>query len=99
MISNEQVLQKILQETKTALENSDKATEVKAHARSIRLLCDLLLDTKEETVSATSNAAQHPKAVEELELRKMMGDLQSPSTNQSKRLDEEEGNGDSLLDF
>ncbi|WP_182200789.1 YwdI family protein [Paraliobacillus salinarum] len=99
MISNEQVLQKILQEAKAALESSDQATEVKAHARSIRLLCDLLLDTKEETVSTTPNASQYPKAVEELELRKMMGDLQSPSATQSKRLDEEEGNGDSLLDF
>ncbi|MFB1049685.1 YwdI family protein [Paraliobacillus sp. JSM ZJ581] len=99
MIRNEQVLHKMLQEVKSALEKSNHSTEVKAHVRSIRLLCDLLLETEEEVSTTAPTSVQQSSVADELELRKMMGDLNSQTVNQSKRLKEEEANGDSIFDF
>lgn len=99
MISNQQVLQKMLQEVQAALATSDQPVEVKTHAQAIRLLCELILDTEEAKPNvATSKLPQHD-ASNEIELRKMMGDLPNPSPKPSKKLEEEEGNGDSIFDF
>ncbi|CQR46119.1 hypothetical protein BN1058_00368 [Paraliobacillus sp. PM-2] len=99
MIRNEQVLQKMLQEVKEALEISNQSLEVKAHAKSIRLLCDLLIDTEEELSNPNAaSSSKHPTS-NELELQKMMGDMQSQTINQPKKLEEKEANGDSIFDF
>ncbi|WP_079710553.1 YwdI family protein [Paraliobacillus ryukyuensis] len=103
MISNEQVLQKILQEAQAAIGKSHEMSEVKSHANAIRLLCDLLLDTKDENIKATNTNFSVPKqdSPNELELRKMMGDLPNTSntTLPAKKLDDEDANGDSIFDF
>ncbi|GAA5415894.1 hypothetical protein Pryu01_00926 [Paraliobacillus ryukyuensis] len=104
MISNEQVLQKILQEAQAAIGKSHETSEVKSHANAIRLLCDLLLDTKDENIKATNTNFSVPKqgSPNELELRKMMGDLPNTSNNTTlpaKKLDDDDANGDSIFDF
>ncbi|WP_117161559.1 YwdI family protein [Paraliobacillus sp. X-1268] len=106
MITNKKVLQKMQQEVQTALTKHDQLSEVKEHARAIRLLCDLVLDTEETETVANSTHVQTHDAQEELELRKMMGESPASSkptvTNgspQSKPLVEEDANGDSLFDF
>lgn len=103
MITNKRVLQKMQQEIQLALTKHDQVAEVKEHARAIRLLCDLVLDTEE----IVDKPAQKHDAQEELELRKMIGESpptasKSNVTNispQSKLLVEEDANGDSLFDF
>lgn len=104
MITNKKVLQKMQQEIQLALTKHDQVAEVKEHARAIRLLCDLVLDT-EESVDKPTQTQTHD-VQEELELRKMMGKPAKSSTSnlanvspQSKLLVEEDANGDSLFDF
>ncbi|WP_117168377.1 YwdI family protein [Paraliobacillus sediminis] len=102
MITNKKVLQKMQQEIQLALTKHDQVAEVKEHARAIRLLSDLVLDTEE----IVDKPAQTHDAQEELELRKMIGEQPvQPKPNsgsvstQSKPLVEEDANGDSLFDF
>ena len=106
MITNEKVLQKMQQEIQTALSKKDQHAEVKEHARAIRLLCDLILDQEEAQAPIdTSKAAGTHNAQDELELRKMMGDISASKPNtgnvstDSKKMQEDDANGDSLLDF
>ena len=106
MITNEKVLQKMQQEIQSALSKQNQHAEVKEHARAIRLLCDLILDTEEAPAPIdTAKPAGTHNAEDELELRKMMGDIPASKSTagnvstESKKLVEDGANGDSLLDF
>lgn len=87
-ITNKQILQKIIEECELALGNEKRVRE---HAKAIQSLTDLLLE--EETAAVPS--------VDDIEWEKMVGGnkQQSKTVNHSKKLVEEDANGDSLFDF
>lgn len=104
MITNKKVLQKMQQELEQAISKQDQTAEVREHARAIRLLCDLVLESDAgETMSVQQRQTITHDAHEELELRKMMGETLDSKpksvTTESKPLIEEDANGDSLFDF
>ncbi|UOQ87120.1 YwdI family protein [Gracilibacillus salinarum] len=90
-ITNQQILRKIITECEQALHNESKVRE---HAKAVQSLTDLLLD-QDSKVTTTSSSSIDP-----LEWEKMVGQPSpKPSTTDSKKLKEEDANGDSLLDF
>lgn len=88
MISNQQVLKKVAAELEAAQRKSDQTQAMKEHVRSIRLLCDLLLEGDNED-QPVSKPVQHKSVSEELELRKMIDSDDVPKGD----------GGGSLLDF
>ena len=88
-IANEKIFLQIQKECERALRNQGSARE---HARAIQALTNLLLEevSTEQPQSTISNA----------EWESMVGKKQpAPTQLLEKRLKEEDGNGDSLLDF
>ncbi|QTN00917.1 hypothetical protein ERJ70_17465 [Sediminibacillus dalangtanensis] len=96
-ISNQTVLTKMMSELQEALEKKDETAAIREHVRSVRLLCDLMLE--EDNAAAGTEPEQ--------ELMKMMGDMHAgshagPSKVKStgkQTIDHEEANGNSIFDF
>ncbi len=89
-------------ELQQAMVSKDSKHSFREHIHAIRLMCDLLLDdesdSKMESVSQTAS--------EELELRKMMGDLSSslakPTVDKPRsndKIDHDDANGSSIFEF
>jgi hypothetical protein len=89
-ISVQRLLAKIDEELKLAKSNVDEKS-LREKVYSIKILCELILEEKEQ--ENTSAAIKSPVAV------------QQPYTtsfslmNQPKKLNDDDANGDSLLDF
>ncbi|SDM51568.1 YwdI family protein [Sediminibacillus halophilus] len=96
-ISDQTVLTKMMSELQEALAKKDQTAAIREHVRTVRLLCDLMLE--EDSAAAAAGPEQ--------ELVKMMGDMHAGSqTGQSKvksagkqTIDHEEANGNSIFDF
>ncbi|MCT2538257.1 YwdI family protein [Aquibacillus koreensis] len=97
-ISDQTVLTKMMNELQEALNKSGQTNVVREHVRAVRLLCDLILDSEPESTGTTE-----PKpSIDQLELKKMMGNLgqsQPNTTPPTRKIDDEEANGDSIFDF
>lgn len=89
-ITDQQILKKIITESQQALHNQAKVRE---HAKAIQSLTDLLLDQD-------SSSSASPAAIEEVEWQKMTGEsAPRQQIKQEKKIEEDEENGNSLLDF
>lgn len=87
-IANEKIFLQIQKECERALQKQGSARE---HARAIQALTNLLLEESMEQPQPT---------ISDVEWQSMVGKKQSSPTQLiEKRLKEEDGNGDSLLDF
>ncbi|WP_181347744.1 YwdI family protein [Thalassobacillus sp. CUG 92003] len=102
-VSNQTVLTKMSHEIQEAMAKQGESTSsVREHVRAVRLMCDLLLD--EQAPQELSPSVQEPT---EAEIRKMMGAAPRKTQTEDKSLvktsgssfDEEDANGNSILDF
>lgn len=101
-ITNQAVLQKMVNELQQAMAKGERSDSVREHVRAVRLLCDLILDEDETPVKQVSQLDQ------DLELKKMMGNLSNvpksvPSSQATKsdqpKIDHGDANGNSIFDF
>lgn len=100
-VTNTTIINKMLEELHVANNNVDNELVLRQHVRHIRLLCDLLLDEQEKSMTQAQDSTQFSAA----EIKMMLGEKGAAKMNQQKevnpqaKIDHEEANGDSLFDF
>lgn len=100
-VTNTTIINKMLEEIYVAKNNVDNEHVLRQHVRHIRLLCELLLDEQEKSMTQVQDTTQFSAA----EIKMMLGEKGAEKMNQPKgvnpqaKIDHGEANGDSLFDF
>jgi len=98
-VSNETIIQKMMQELNKAKVVSHNTENMTKHIEHVKLLCELLLEDKDEyTNQATSKTRTKITAAE---MKAMMGRTDSKKVTPSSagRIDHGDANGESIFDF
>lgn len=95
-ITNHVVMKKMMEELRRALEKQDDTYLAREHIRSVRSLCDLMLESESTSTTVADESVEWQKMVGKSNTNK-----NAPLENQKleKDVDHGEANGDSIFDF
>lgn len=99
-VANETIIQKMMQELTKAKDVSNNQERLLTHIEHVRLLCDLLLEEKNEGYDNAMTKTNRTKITAD-EMKAMMGTTKKVVTPPSERtnINHGEANGDSIFDF
>lgn len=100
-VTNETIIQKMMQELNKAKAVSHQKEHMTKHIEHVKLLCELLLEEKEDRVNKTMPMTTKTR-ITAAEMKAMMGSTENErttSTSNDNSIDHDGANGDSIFDF